>query len=230
MNIDLKDKKNVSVLLLGVAAMLCLFISIKAVCALTGCWQARSAVVEATENSKPDANSVEKYFAQPKEIVKELKAKNLFAPPPPPKSPISQVWGILGDEVLIEGKWYKVGDKVGDAEITGIGAEEVEYTWQGKEMTASPIQAGQSHGFAAAPGRGERQGPQSRQMIQGPGGRPERMGEGGRRGGPGGFFGSLTEEQRQEMMQMRQRFENASSEERERMRAEMRERFGGGGR
>ncbi len=49
--------------------------------------------------------------------------------------------GILGDEVLINGKWYKAGDKVGDAKIVAIEAAQVRIEWEGKEKIFAPISA-----------------------------------------------------------------------------------------
>jgi hypothetical protein len=84
---------------------------------------------------------MEKYFVESKAIADELKKKNLFVPPKPKKHPVSQVAGILGDEVLINGKWYKVGDKVGDAKIVAIEPTLVKIEWEGKEKVFAPISA-----------------------------------------------------------------------------------------
>jgi hypothetical protein len=65
----------------------------------------------------------------------------LFAPPLPKKHPVSQVSGILGNEVLINSKWYKVGDKIGDAKIVAIESTLVKIEWEGKEKVFAPISA-----------------------------------------------------------------------------------------
>ena len=42
---------------------------------------------------------------------------------------------------LINGKWYKVGDKVGDAEIMAIEPTQVKIKWDGKEKFFAPLAA-----------------------------------------------------------------------------------------
>lgn len=115
----LKDK-FVVIVLLGVSAFLGIMILVKVRGFFVASAWAENVVKRAVAQTKPDANDVEKYLAKSKTIAEELKKKNLFVPPQPKKHPVSQVSGILGDEVLINGKWYKVGDKVGGAKIVAI--------------------------------------------------------------------------------------------------------------
>ncbi|MHC4605197.1 MAG: hypothetical protein ACYS6W_17920, partial [Planctomycetota bacterium] len=136
----LKDKLVV-IVLLGVSAFLGIMILVKVRGFLVDSTWAENAIKGAVAQTKPDANNVENYLAKFKTIADELKKKNLFAPPPPKKHPVSQVSGILGDEVLINGKWYKVGDKVGDAKIVAIESTQVRIEWQGKEKIFAPISA-----------------------------------------------------------------------------------------
>jgi hypothetical protein len=96
-------------------------------------------VQRARGQSKLDPNDLEKYFAQSRAIAEELKKKNLFAPPPPKKHPVSQVLGILGNEALINGKWYRVGDKIGEAKIVSIEPTRVTVEWEGKKKTFCPF-------------------------------------------------------------------------------------------
>lgn len=211
-----KDKKEiVSVGLLGVSAVMVVLIVIKVTGFLAAPARAEKSVRRAVALSKPDANDMEKYLAQSGAIADELKKNNLFAPPPPKQHPVKQVSGILGDEALINGKWYKAGDKVGDANIVAIEPAQVKIAWNGTEKVFLPIEAESS----------SRPGPPK----------------------PGGSVAKAEEKGRPEMVQvqqeasegmgrfggdraaMRERFENMSPEERERVRAEMRERFGGRG-
>lgn len=219
MKIELKNKKTVSILLLSFAAILMLLLLVKAARAFTACLSAKNAVEIATENSAPDPNAVKKYFAGPKGIAEQLKKKNMFFPPEPNHEPIKEVMGILGNEVLIQGQWYKVGDKVGEAEILAIEATQIRYRWEGKELTAAPIEASGIR-------RQERADRNERPEGTRPAARARPGGEGGPGRGRRAFFRNLSDEERQEMRQMRERFRNASEEEREQMRAEMRERFG----
>lgn len=134
-------KRIISIGLLGVSAFMAALILIKVMGYLTAPARAEDSVRRAAELCKADANDVQKYLAKSKEIAEELKKKNFFAPPPPKKHPVSQVSGILGSEALINGKWYKVGDKVGDAKIVAIESTLVKIEWEGKEKVFAPISA-----------------------------------------------------------------------------------------
>jgi len=71
-----------------------------------------------------------------------LKKKNIFAPPAKPKTnPIKSVKAIMGAEALINSKWYKAGDSIGEAKIVTVGSAEVTVLWNGKETKLSPISA-----------------------------------------------------------------------------------------
>ncbi len=230
----LKQKGKLgSILLLGVSTVAAVLIFTAVTGFLATSSKADTLVNGALAQGKPDPKEVEERLAGSKAIATELKQNNLFAPPPPKEHPVKAVSGIMGDEVLIGDRWYKVGDRVGDANIVAIEATLVRIAWDGSEKTFAPIDApipagppgpkpGAEVAKAGQPGEG---GPE---MVQIQGGGPP-MG-----GGPGmGRFGGLSEEQRAAMRArfegMRERFENMSEEERDRIRAEMRERFGGRG-
>jgi len=221
----LKDRKEVvSIVLLVVSAFLGVCILIKVAGFFVSSARAGRLVKEAVAQSKPDAKEMEKYFAESREIADELKKKNLFAPLAPKQQPIKQVLGILGDEVLIGGKWYKFGDMVGDAKIVAIEPAQIRIEWDGREIVLAPIDA-----VTASPPRkpgqvqvkadeGERRPEVDRRAAMGqfgPGGMPGRGGT--------GFF-NLSPEQR---AGLRERFESMSEEERARIRDAMRARFGG---
>jgi hypothetical protein len=70
-----------------------------------------------------------------------LKKNNLFSPPPPWENPVKAVLGILDDEAYINGKWYKVGAKIGDAKIVAIDAASVTTEWEGKKKVFYPVDA-----------------------------------------------------------------------------------------
>jgi hypothetical protein len=138
----IKEKKElVSSVLLGISALFGVLILIKVAGFFMTPAKAEELVKRAVLQSMPDANDTEKYFAESKAIADELKKKNLFVPPTPKKHPVKEVRGILGDEVLIGDKWYKAGDKVGDAKIVAIEAAQVRIEWEGKEKIFAPISA-----------------------------------------------------------------------------------------
>jgi len=78
-------------------------------------------------------------------LIESLKKKNMFAPPPPKPKPPKQCQGIFGDEVLIKGKWYKVGDTVPPgAKVLTVEATRVKLEWEGREIILAPIQSATS--------------------------------------------------------------------------------------
>jgi hypothetical protein len=89
----------------------------------------------------PDANSLKQSLGAAQKAANTLKQNNLFVKTPPKENPIKQVDGILGHEVFIAGKWYKVGDQIADAKIVAIEATKVEIAWNGKKTSLSPIGA-----------------------------------------------------------------------------------------
>ena len=224
-----KDKKEIiSVGLLGVSAFIVVLIAFKLIGFLAAPARAENAVKRAVALSKLDDEEVKKYIAKSETIADELKKKNLFAPPPPKKHPVNQVLGILGNEALINGKWYKAGDSVGDANIVAIEPTLVRIEWDGNEKTFLPIDT-----KGGSPSGPQRPGGPGRTQVakEGGQGRPETVQvQLEVRGGEGmGRFGGDRGAMMERMREMRERFENMSPEERERARAEMRERFGGRG-
>jgi hypothetical protein len=220
------NKDIVSVGLLGISAFMGVLILIKVTGFFAAPARAEDSVKRAVALSKPDPNDMEKYFAKSKAIADELKKNNLFAPPPPKKHPVNNVLGILGSEALINGKWYKAGDNIGDAKIVAIEPTQVRIEWDGNEKTFLPIDAkGASPSGSRKPG-----GPGKPQAAKaGEQGSPE-MVQIQQEGAVGmGRFGGDRGDMMERMRAMRERFENMSPEERERARAEMRERFGGRG-
>ena len=214
-----KDKKEiVSVGLLGVSAVMVVLIVIKVTGFLAAPARAEKSVRRAVALNKPDANDMEKCLAKSKAIANELKKNNLFAPPPPKQHPVKQVSGILGDEALINGKWYKAGDKVGDANIVAIEPAQVKIAWNGTEKVFLPIEAASS----SRPGPSKPGGPVAKAEEKG---RPDMVQvQQEVRGGEG--MGRFSGGDMERFRGMRERFENMSPEEREKFRAEMRERFG----
>ncbi len=71
----------------------------------------------AKENEGEEA--VKECVAKSLETAGKLKEKNMFVPPPPkPKPPTCS--GVFGNEVIINGKRYKVGEEVGGAKIMAV--------------------------------------------------------------------------------------------------------------
>jgi len=251
MNFDyFKKKKEVlSIALLGISALLAVLISIKVVGFFMASAKAEDVVKKAVAQSNANAKDTETFFAESKAVADGLKRKNLFAPPPPKQQPIKQVWGILGDEVLINDRWYKVGDMIQDAKIVAIEPTRIKVEWEGKEVALAPIDAVSASPVGPKPkglevakaGTGGR----AEMVAVRPEGRP--MFGRGDRGGDGRFrpgdrpqlgegirerFQNMSERDRErltaEMRQRREQFMNMSPVERQQFIERMRERFGGG--
>ncbi len=91
-----------------------------------------------------DPNGLKECLGQAKSVADAIKEKNLFIKTPPKEHPVKQVDGILGNEAFIGGKWYKAGDKVGEARIVEIGPTYVKVEWEGTEKNFAPIGAATS--------------------------------------------------------------------------------------
>ena len=226
----LKEKDRlVPYALLGISAVLAVLTLVKVVGFFVTSARAQSIVAKAVEQGEPDETLVQKNLAGFAQIADALKKKNLFVPPPPKRNPVTAVLGIMGSEALINGKWYKAGDRIADAKVVAVEPTRVKIEWNGQEKYFAPLASAGGSSPSGPGGRpdrrdrsGETRGPRPDAVMAGPG--PE--------GGRGGF-GNLSEEQRAEMRArmegMRARFENMSPEQRERFREEMRGRFGGRG-
>lgn len=136
-------RKLVPVILLAIAVLSGVLTVAKVTGFFIASARAERIVKQATARSKPDPNVVESYVAKSKPIAEDLKKKNLFWPLQK-VHPVKAVLGIFGDEAYIDGKWYKVGAKIGDAKILAIDATSVTTEWEGKKKVFSPIDAGGS--------------------------------------------------------------------------------------
>ena len=219
-----KNKKElVPTAMLGVAVLCGILILLKITGFFVAKARAHSVVRRAVQQNMADPKNLQKQLADSAAVSDELKKNNLFAPPPAKQHPVSEVSGIFGDQVLIQNKWYGVGDTIKDATIVAIGATSVTIAWDGKEKTFLPIEAKVADAKSSTRGRtattqnqeGEKkevdEGERPNLTVRVEGGGPPRMGG---RGGPGGGF-----------MAMRERFENMSEQERQEFRERMRQRF-----
>ena len=156
-------------------------------------------------STSPTQTQIQKALDSDKAVAEELKKANLFAPPPPKRNPVQEVFGILGSEALINGQWYKAGDKVQDANIVAVESTHVVVEWNGQRTDLYPIQAAVATTETSSRPGGRARGPG--------GGGPGMMGGGpimtsiggafgGGRGGRGGMFGGLSDDDRQRIQNM----------------------------
>ncbi len=136
-----QKKKLISIILLWFSVLLGIVILVKVADFFVTLAKAEGLIEDAVVHSRLDPNDTERYFAESGKVAEQLKKKNLFVTPEPKQHPVKQISGILGNEVLIKGKWYKAGDKIGDAKITAIEPTQVRIEWDGKEKTFAPINA-----------------------------------------------------------------------------------------
>jgi hypothetical protein len=224
-----KREKDFSILLFSFSAVLVSGIFVRLTSFAVDAVKVGQLVNKVPAKSATEPNNIDSLLKASRELSDQLKKKNLFVPPPPEKkSPVNAVTGILGQEALIDGQWYKAGDKIGDAQIVAIEPARVKIRWDGNEKFFSPITSvvasGQQEGGKDRPDR-QPAGPRGGAATVVPG---QNFGP----GGPGGFpgfpgFGNMSPEEmerfRQQREEMRQRFENMSEEEREQFRQQ---RFG----
>ena len=102
--------------------------------------------------AEPNEVDLKGYVAKDQKVMDAMKADNLIAKAPPKTNPVTEV-DIIGQEALINGKLYKVGDMVGDAKITAITARDVTVEWNGASTTFSPINGQDQGGPSRGPGR-----------------------------------------------------------------------------
>ncbi len=131
----------VSVALLAIAVLSGVLTVAKVTGFFVALAKAESIVKQAVTQSNSDPNVLKNLTAKANPLVDELMKNNLFSPPPPRENPVKAVLGIFGNEAYINGKWYKVGAKVGDAKIVAIDAASVTTEWEGKKEAFYPIDA-----------------------------------------------------------------------------------------
>lgn len=144
-----------SVFLFLIAAACSLLIAINL---LTYALEVSALTVPLDPNPEPDPNKPQSQEPAPpstsKKLADTLKQKNIFQPPPPKPQPPKEAQGILGDQALIAGKWYQVGDTVPPgAKVLKIEATEVTLEWEGKEIALAPINAASAPPPAKEPGK-----------------------------------------------------------------------------
>lgn len=213
----LKQKQElVPVALLGVSALMTVLILYQVAEFFVASARAENVVKTALEQINTEAQDVENYFTKDREIANSLTMNNLFAPPPPRENPVKEVRAILGNKVFINNQWYSEGQTIpGDATIVAIEPTQVRIEWDGTQSTFRPIDA--STPTPQQSGRETGRAGSSRQE------RPDMVVVGSQ---PTPIQGrTVTREQ--PLQDMRQNWQRMSDAERERLRNEMRQRFGG---
>jgi len=161
-------KESVPAVLLGAAVVFGVLIVIKATSFFEASARAQNLVKMAAARDELSAEGARAAAAASEAIAEELKKRNLFSPPQPPRHPVTSVLGILGDEALIGDRWYKAGDTIGDARIVAVEPTQVRIQWQGRETVFVPMDVAEqpSTGSAASARRDFRQANQDQASGQ----------------------------------------------------------------
>jgi hypothetical protein len=246
----LKEKKElVSVFLLCVSAVLAVSILLKAAGFFTASARAERIVTYAVAQNTEDDNDIDMYFTKYKMLADALKKNNLFVPPVAKQHPVTEITGIFGDEVIIRDKLYKVGAKVGDATIVSIESTQVTIEWDGKKKTFSPmdsksssqpVRSGSSRGGSpkssggsaqmvavgsdGLKGKGEKSQNKSDAKMQAKRDKldKENLAAIQKR------WSTLPEQVKRKLSEIKERWPSMSEGERDKIRAGLSERFGGG--
>ena len=135
-------RRSVGRLLFAFSLLLAALIVVKVTMFVGAIAETRALARHATIQDHPALPQTPEKTADLRRVVEGLKKNNLFVRPAPHEHPVKEVSGILGDEVLIDNKWYKCHDKIGTATIVRIGPTEVCIEWEGSERTFIPIRSG----------------------------------------------------------------------------------------
>lgn len=127
-------QKHIALAMFGFSAVLAVIMVSRVAACKIGQTRIPAAIKSAAEKGTLDDESVKKNLIRFTKCANELKKKNMFtSPPPKPKPP--RCTGIIGDRAIINGKSYKVGEKVAGAEIVSIGTKNITILWEGAEKT-----------------------------------------------------------------------------------------------
>ncbi len=142
-------RQIVAIGLLAASLVMAALVLVKVAGFYLGSAEAQDLAEKAAAQKRGDKRDVEEHVAKSRNIADELKQKNLFAPPIKKVHPIKEVQGIIGSDVLIAGKLYKVGDSIKGAKIVDVGSTAVTIEWEGQRKEFAPIAA--ASGYASAP-------------------------------------------------------------------------------
>ena len=136
---------------------------------------------EALAQIRPDAEKTQEYLQAYKKAATDLTAQNMFVPLSDESEPPGDCTAIFGDEARIGNRWYKAGDRVGDARIESIEPTLVTLLLNDERITRKPVLVAESNS------RNSRN--QSQNTRGNRGGRGQ---QGNARGGRGGNRGGNT--------------------------------------
>lgn len=135
-----KTRRHIPAVLLTVSLVLAGVMTFKVMAYASASMTISARIANAVDAVNCEDEELKAYTVKYTNLASELKNKSVFAPPPPKKSsPVKQVAAIFGKEALINGKFYKEGDKIGEAELIAVKATYIVVKFNGKETKLAPI-------------------------------------------------------------------------------------------
>ncbi len=134
-----KTRKHIPAILLAVSLLLAGVMTAKVMAYAASSMAISARIANAVGAVNCEDEELKVYTAKYVDLAGELKKKSVFAPPPKKKNPVKEVVAIFGKEAFINGKWYKVGDKIGKAELIAIEPTHIVVKFDGKESKIAPI-------------------------------------------------------------------------------------------
>ena len=132
--------KHIPFILLAASLLIAATMAVKVLAYTTYSKTIPAKIANAVDAANSKDKDTKTYSANYTDIAGELKKQSVFAPPPPgKKNPVKTVDGILGNCALIGGKFYKAGDKIGDAELISIEPTHIVIKFDGKEIRLAPL-------------------------------------------------------------------------------------------
>ena len=86
-----------------------------------------------------NGSNTRQYLEDYQAAARELTQKNMFVPPPEGPAEPGDCTAIFGDEARIGDRWYKSGDRLGEAEVVAIGPTSVTLLWDCRRITRTPV-------------------------------------------------------------------------------------------
>ena len=186
-------------------------------------WQFGTAMTRSTFLPKRVQKALEDY-KETTEKNKQIQASNTESKEEPKsmfsvskKAQMPKCSAVLGDEALINDKWYKVGSTAGGAKIVAVNHESVKILWEEKEHILVPFGTKVESANQTKNDQPSSSNKEASDSAR-PDGRDMRNTDNAKSSEP-------TEMSSDEARQIRERYQNASPEEQEKMRQQMQERY-----
>ncbi len=144
-------KKHLPRLLLGASLLVGMTTAAKVYAYVTESANIPEKIENTISKQELSEETIKKYQSRYADSAAALKKKNVFMPPVAKGNPVKQVSAIFGNEVMISDKWYKAGDKIGDAEVIEVTSMAVRIKWNDTETTFYPFDSPGAEAMKSGP-------------------------------------------------------------------------------